>query len=262
MLKARLWIREHAVAVLLLLVYATLAITSSSKQSSTFDEIVYVSGGYSYWITGDYRIHPENGPLPQRWEALPLLWTDARFPARTGTDWWHSDLWSIGYRFFYGMGNDAVQILALSRGMTVVLGLFLGGLIYAVSRRIHGRVPGYLSLGLFAFCPSMLAHGSLATSDLAVALFFFLAVTCLWNLLAHPSLARAGLTSLAVAALFLTKMSAVILFPVTAILILLRVRDIRKFALPLIFMAALTFVSLLRFCRSGAGARPFVQGVE
>ena len=44
-----------------------IAIASVQQKSATFDEVAHVTAGYSYWKQNDYRLHPENGNLPQRW---------------------------------------------------------------------------------------------------------------------------------------------------------------------------------------------------
>ena len=48
--------------------------------SQTFDEGVHVTAGYTFWRYNDYRLNPENGNLPQRVMALPLLAGQYAFP--------------------------------------------------------------------------------------------------------------------------------------------------------------------------------------
>jgi hypothetical protein len=73
---------------------------------------------------------------------------------------------------------------------------------------------------LAALSPDVLAHGSLVTTDLAFALFFFLAVVAWERLLRHASAGRLLAAGLATGAAFATKFSAPILLPVLAILAL------------------------------------------
>ena len=153
-------------------------VTAVLEKSNTYDEIAHVTGGYSYWVRNDYRLHPENGNLPQRRLALPLLAMDLRLPAnedawacRTfGT--WGSILLRRGQR----RGSDA-----LARCMNALLAVALGTLVYAWSRRLFGPGGGMLSLLLYATSPTILANGGLATADLAAAAFFTLSVGCLWR---------------------------------------------------------------------------------
>ena len=53
------------------------------QKSATYDEIAHLTAGYSYWLTGDYRLHSENGVLPQRWAASALA---GKRPAISGTE--------------------------------------------------------------------------------------------------------------------------------------------------------------------------------
>jgi len=46
-----------------------------------------------------------------------------------------------------------------------------GALIYAWSRSLFGNEGALVSLILFAFCPTILAHGVLVTSDMMVTFF-------------------------------------------------------------------------------------------
>jgi hypothetical protein len=69
---ARLKGSPWAVAALLG-VFAVLALAAARGKSVAYDELFHLTGGYSYWVTNDYRIHPTNGNLVQRWQTLPFL---------------------------------------------------------------------------------------------------------------------------------------------------------------------------------------------
>src|SRR5436305_14413767 len=61
------------IAFLLAALHAVLAITAAMEKSPTFDEPTHLTAGYSYWLKNDYRLDPENGNLPARWAAIPLV---------------------------------------------------------------------------------------------------------------------------------------------------------------------------------------------
>lgn len=44
--------------------------------SRTTDETTHLAAGYSYLLTGDYRMNPEHPPLLKKLAALPLLMMD------------------------------------------------------------------------------------------------------------------------------------------------------------------------------------------
>src|SRR5688572_23003100 len=77
---------------------------AAATKSVTFDETFHLIGGYSYWKFGDFRLHPENGNLPQRWTAIPLFFSDTRFPDLTPDQWRMPNTQAIGDAFLFGSG--------------------------------------------------------------------------------------------------------------------------------------------------------------
>jgi hypothetical protein len=58
-----------------------MAVTAVNTKSPTFDEPQHLTAGYSYWVTNDFRLDPENGNLPARWAALPTAMEPSEFRA-------------------------------------------------------------------------------------------------------------------------------------------------------------------------------------
>ena len=108
------WIAPAAVAAFLAL-HWLLGTTALRDKSTTCDEIVHLVAGCAYWLQNDYRLQPENGNLPQRWHALPMILTGAKLPAAGDPDWKTSEVWRLGRSFFYDVGNDADTMLARGR---------------------------------------------------------------------------------------------------------------------------------------------------
>lgn len=208
--------------ILLLLTYWTLAITSVRNKSTTFDEIQHLTAGYTYWMFQDFRLHPENGILSQKLLALPLLFSDSRFPSLSQSAWWTSNVLEIGYQFLYQQGNDADAMMLKGRMVIALMGVALGLCVYLWSKQLFGKTGGMISLLLYAFCPTMLANGSLATSDMTVALFFTIAVLAFWKMLQEPNWKSILLSSFAIGGLFLAKFSAFVFFPIASLLVLVR----------------------------------------
>ena len=194
-------------------------------KSVTHDEIIHAAGGYTYWRFGDYRIQPENGNLPQRVAALPLLAGHYAFPARDSVEWRLPDQWGLAVRWFFKLGNDATGMLRRGRAACGLFAVALGALVWWWSRRLFGPWGGMLSLVLYVLDPTILANGSLMTSDTAAALFFLAATVAWWRLLHRLSPAAVVGCGLAVGALFLSKMSAPLFLPVAGLLFLVRLAD-------------------------------------
>jgi hypothetical protein len=220
-------------AVCLLAASALLGFTSAAGKSATFDEVPHLTAGYAYWAFDDYRLHPENGNLPQRWAALPAFLGGSRFPAREPPDWPGSAVYRLGYRFLYETGNDPASMLRRGRAMVLLLALALGVTVYSWSRELFGAAGAFVSLTLCCFCPHLLAHGSLITSDVAAALFFLLASGAAWRLLHGISPGRLAASALAVSGLLLSKMSGVLIVPMVAVPVLFRLFEDRGLAVTL-----------------------------
>jgi len=209
--------------VALLSVYALGAASSVRQKSIAFDELGHLTGGVSSWMTGDYRLFPQNGQFPQRWAAAPLVVLGVHFPSQEQPAWWSSDLEAIGYQLLYGLGNDHEALVWHARLMMIPLGVLLGWLCYAWSRRLFGVSAGLVTLSIFVFSPSMLAHGPLATSDLTAALMFTAALGSLWLVLHRTGPLRTLASALIMGLLFVTKMSAILMAPVAVVLAAIRI---------------------------------------
>jgi hypothetical protein len=219
----------------LLCLYWWMATSVSDTQCTTGDEIAHLTAGYSYWKTDDYRLQPENGNLPQRWAALPLLHRDLKFPTLDQNAWRISDVWDLGFQWFYECGNDLASMLRAGRMMIALFGVATGALVFLWGRRLFGDKGGILAAGLFSFCPTMLANGALITSDMTATFMFLAAVTAFWAMAHRLTALRVVVFGLALGLLCVAKFSAPLIAPMCAILFAVRVagRDTLEAGWPL-----------------------------
>ncbi|MCK8603277.1 ArnT family glycosyltransferase [Desulfoferrobacter suflitae] len=211
-------VRRYLPVAGLLLLFSVLTISSVRHKSATFDEPLHIAGGYGYWSQNEYKLSTENGNFAQRWATLPLLFGEYKFPQDK-----HFDNFRSSFKFFYHMGNDPDKMLFLARGMIVLLGILLGLLVYLWSAQLFGHAGGLLSLLLYTFSPTVLAHSRLATSDLAVTLCFTASLWSIRALLQRVNVLTLAANCLALGALFASKMSALIMIPVAAVLFGIRI---------------------------------------
>ncbi len=146
------------VAGALLALFWWMASSVSREHSTTADEIFHLTGGYSYWTLGDYRMQPENGNLPQRWAAWPLLAQDVHFPKTDQRAWRAADVAEIGHQFFYELGNDLPRMLASARAMIALLGAACGALVLLWASSLFGASCALNSSPLIYISPLMIAH--------------------------------------------------------------------------------------------------------
>ena len=212
----------RAAAVVLLGAYALAGVTATRDKSATFDELVHMLAGHSYWLTNDYRLHPENGNLPQRWVGLPLWVSGVTFPPLTDEHWLTADKWELADVYFHAIGNDVEAMLLRSRIMTAVVGVAAGAMVWFWARRLFGAGGGMIALLLFCLSPTMLAHGALATSDMMTAMFFLAAVGMTWAMMHRVDAWTILGGGAAIAGLLLSKVSGVFVIPMVLIMLLIR----------------------------------------
>lgn len=218
-----LWRRlEWVIVAAICLLHGWMATSTSGRLGLTADEIAHITAGYSYWTNGDYRLQPENGQLPQRWTALPLLVRDVDFPSLASEAGARADVWALGREFFFHRGNDLTAMLAASRAMIALLGMVLAALVYLWTRSLFGPAGGFVALLLTAFCPALLAHNGLATSDTAAALGFLLAILGWWRLCHRITVGRILAAGVCAGFLALAKYSAALFAPIAVLIALVR----------------------------------------
>ena len=102
-------------AVILVLIAFWIGILASLwEKSLTLDEGVHVTAGYAFWRYNDYRLNPENGNLPERVMALPLLLGDYKFPPTQSDAWRNSDKWTVTWQWFYQLAQTSAPSVTAS----------------------------------------------------------------------------------------------------------------------------------------------------
>ena len=204
-------------AVLLALAHAVMAVTATADKSMTSDEIAHLTAGHAYNTLGDFRLQPENGNLPQRWAALPLMLAGVPLPSTSLPLWRDADVWRYGHAFFYEQTIMTEELLFAGRAMIALFSAAIGLLIFFWAKSFFGWRGAFLSLALFAFCPAFLANGALATSDVVMTFFFLAGVGAWWRHLERPGAGRAALSAVVLGLACVAKFSAGLLGPMFAL---------------------------------------------
>lgn len=211
--------RALLAAALLVLLHLALAWHSTLQRSLTVDEIFHITGGFFFDKYGDYRIHPDNGVLPQRMHALPAVLLGAKPPPMEGNDQWRSpNMFTISRQFYHESGNDSRQMLLGARAMNLIFSAAVCVLIFAWARHLGGDLAGFAALILAVFSPTMLAHGPLATTDMASAFFLPASAGAFWWQLRQPSWSRTLLSAALFGLACVVKYSAALLIPIFLLL--------------------------------------------
>ena len=220
---------------LILLLFFLQGFVFIRTNSQTFDEATHLAAGYSYLVTGDFRLDSEHPPLIKELQALPLF-VGYGLPFNSDTRHWQKrGDYLLGYDFLYRSTVPADRLLGLSR----LVNLFLGGLLIALigwwAYRIWGSRAALLAMTLACLEPNLVAHSSLVTTDVGVTLFIFLAVYLLWEYLQRPRWWLLVVTGFSVGLALVSKFSALLVVPIIGLIVVLvtSVRDSEPRLLPL-----------------------------
>ena len=200
-----LWATQVLQLLLLIIAFGFLA-HNAQAQSPTMDEQNHIARGCALLRTGDPRLSVEHPPLINLLEALPLG-RGVTLPL-DDVSWRRGDWYRFADLFLWQANASPDRIVFLARMPIVALTLLLGALAGRWGQEIGGRYAGVLALGFILLDPNLLAHGSLATTDLGVTFATLLASYVLWRTEAKPCLLRLGINGLAIGLLLASKMSA------------------------------------------------------
>lgn len=204
-------LRSHGVLVGLLCVVAGgQAWMSLRSKSLTFDELTYIPAGYSYVVTGDYRINPEHPPLAKLLAGAALLTVGPRLDLGDPS-WQNAEQWEFGEHFFETSGVDTARLVEVARAPFVVLFMALVALAYFMGREIYGPRAGLVAATLCAFSPNLLAHARLATTDFVQAFMVVATAYAFLLFTRRPSPGKALATGIALGLALLSKYSAILL---------------------------------------------------
>jgi len=194
----------------LIALFCVQALLAIPYLSATTDEPVHLSAGYSYWHTRDFRLNPEHPPLAKLIAALPLLLIKPRLDI-SSKEWEGSSEYPFAFNFLYS--NDADRLLFWGRVPMIALAALGAWITFLWARDLFGPMAGAFAAGLYAFCPNLLAHGMLVTTDVPLATFGLLTLYLFWRQGSQPGWRKGLLTGLALGAAMTSKYSGA-LFPI------------------------------------------------
>ncbi|SDG55870.1 Dolichyl-phosphate-mannose-protein mannosyltransferase [Lentzea fradiae] len=242
------------VAFLLLAQMAIAMVTTAVQQTPTIDEPVYIGAAVTYVEEGSLRYNQEHPPLGKLVMATGLAFTGIAFERGfTG------DQTEFGRHVLYESGNDPQHLLLLARLPVIVLTLLFGVVVLLFARDLTGNAGGLVALGLYAFSPDLIAHGSLATLDVPSAGFVLTAVWLLWR--ARENAVHLPLAGLALGAALATKMNTLAVVPVVLFLAWRSRGQVRPVAVVALVAVAVVWASYAVVDPSQVFPLPYLEGL-
>jgi len=144
-------------------------VTAAAQLSATFDEPFYIARGLEFWRTGSHAGLLAKGtmPLPVDLTTLSLY------------------LWERWQGIQFDPGSDLDRLLPWARATTLLFWWLLLAYGWVAARCLAGPWAGRLAVVWLASEPNLLAHASLATTDIPVT-------ACLLALVYHFRTGREG----------------------------------------------------------------------
>lgn len=178
--------------------------------------------GYRYLQCGDFGINTEHPPLVKMVAALPLHLSGAPVPSdgECGLEPTTKDHgYKLGVSYLYKQGVDAQEVLFLARAVNVVFAVLLMTVVFLYTRYLFSYWVAILALLLTISEPTLIAHGALVTTDMAVSAGVLLVVFMLDRFLQQLSLGRIVMAGVGVGFALATKHSGVIIVPIVIALV-------------------------------------------
>jgi hypothetical protein len=183
---------------LILAIHVALLAWGAYSHSPTIDEIAYLPAGLSHWQLGNFELAKVSPPLVPSIAAIPLLAFGAE------TNWSHLDptpgsliSHSVGRDFLIANGPRSLWLFMWARWALIPLSVLGAVSCYLWARDLAGRVAGLMSAALWCFCPNILAHAQLVTTDLGATALGIAAGYTFWRWLKRPTWGSAVLAGLA-----------------------------------------------------------------
>jgi len=174
----------------LFLFFAVICLSSVWKDSLTYDESYHVQFGLKT-LSGDLD-HASLQKMPiTALNALPIVAVKKS-----------------------GISISEQTLIWFCRIPTIIFGVLLGIFIFRWSRELYGVRGGLFSLFLYVFCPNVVAHARLATTDVYCCFFIFISIYAFRKYARSQTSANLILLSVAVGMAQLSKQTALLLFPI------------------------------------------------
>jgi Dolichyl-phosphate-mannose-protein mannosyltransferase len=235
--------RVLSMAALCLSLY--LMTTVYRSYSPTWDEPAHIGNGMA-WITAPrHMIDPVDPPLPRVAVAVGPWLMGARFQTSDEP---------------YASGNQILastssyrNVLLAARLAILPFYLFTVWLVWYMSRRWLGEWPAFVAVALLAFCPPVLAHSAIATTDVAFMAAYVLTLFSLWLVTQTASWRNCILAGVAIGLACSSKLAG-IPFTLLSVVVLLLFGFLKGLKLPRLsrvavipVVAALTIWAAYRF---------------
>jgi tetratricopeptide (TPR) repeat protein len=185
-----------SIAVILLLTFAVRIVLMLQVKSVTYDESSYLSSG-------------EQLAKELSWDSKQLI----RHPPLS--------FLTHGYVLNKYIFTKTEDRLFWARFIMMFFSVLLAIYLFRFTKQLYGIKPAVLALLLYTFCPDILAHSGLITTDVIVACFIFMTVYYFLKHLNNGKTSDLLLTGLSFGLALLSKYTAVLLVIIIPVIVII-----------------------------------------
>lgn len=192
-------------------------LTVIARKSITLDETVMIPAAYYHLAAGNFQLVHDHPPLSKILAAMPLLFIQPKElqPADIeGAPYTTEAEFAYQSRFWQDNRSQFEAISFWSRVPMIALTAALGVLIFVFTRDLFDERAAVLAVALFAFEPTVLAHGRVVQTDIPAAFGLLFICFALHRYFQRRTWKTSGLLGLACGIAMLSKFSALIVAPV------------------------------------------------
>jgi 4-amino-4-deoxy-L-arabinose transferase-like glycosyltransferase len=180
--------------------------------SFAFDELIHIQAGYRYWQCGEFANNPEHPPLVKFLAAAPVRnWQIDAFSSACGTQVVSSRSGDVAIAISIFQSPNASKVLWKARSLLIVFPLLLLMSVFFAVRRWFGDLAAAIAVLLVTLEPTLVAHGSFVTTDMAITATLFLTIVLSVEYVRSPRWWLGGCCGVALGLALASKHSAVLL---------------------------------------------------
>jgi len=185
--------------------------------NDTFDESIHLRAGLEILQRGSYTIETLHPPLARLVIAAPPYFL-AGLRLNEHNHLWHGGAWDRDELSYYW------KTLALARAGSLIFAVLLLFFVYRWTLELYGPRAAAVACLLAVCCPNLIAHASLATTDMAGAAATLMTAYFFWRWSHHPGLRYCLASAAGFTLAVLCKFSALFYLPPLGLLYFLMAR--------------------------------------
>jgi 4-amino-4-deoxy-L-arabinose transferase-like glycosyltransferase len=208
--------RVELIGIAVVAIATVLAFVSSINDAPIVDEVPHIGAGYSYLAKQDMRLNPEHPPLIKDLAGIALMPLLGFSNPAFATKPWTTDVngqWQFGRSIIFDSAADPDLIKLVSRIPMLLVFVFACWLMWRWARERYGDTSALIATVLFAFSPTILAHGRFVTTDMGAAAGVLAATYCFIVLLRTQTRRAFLFAALSLGLALLAKFNTVLLGP-------------------------------------------------